>query len=130
MLSFGHMFSKNGLPPDPKKVEALRCVAPPYNASEVCSPLSSAAFCSRFIKGFATITRPLRQLTCAGAKWQCPDGEQHSFECLKDVLSEKSTLAYYDRQKPISIFVDGIPVGLGAVLTQEDPPTKETTPLH
>ena len=57
MLFFGHVFSEKGMSADPKKVEALQNVAPPINASEVRSLLSSAAFCSRFIKDFALITR-------------------------------------------------------------------------
>ena len=130
MLFFGHVFSENGLSPDPKKVEALQRVAPPTNASEVRSLLSSASFCSRFIKDFAGITRPLRRLTCAGVKWLWSEAEQYSFESLKAALSAKTTLAYYDPNKPISIFLDGSPVGLGAVLTQEDLSTKETTALH
>ena len=70
MLFFGRVFSEKGMLPDPKKVEALQNVAPPTNAPEVRSLLSSAAFCSRFIKDFALITRPLRQLTCDGTRWQ------------------------------------------------------------
>ena len=60
MLFFDHVFSEKGMSPDPKKVEALQNVVPPTNVSEVQSLLSSAAFCSRFIKNFALITRPLR----------------------------------------------------------------------
>ena len=115
MLFFGHVFSENGLSPDPKKVEALQRVAPPTNVSEVRSLLSSAAFCSRFVKDFAVITRPLRQLTCKGVKWQWTEAEQYSFESLKAALFVKTTLAYYDPEKPTSVFVDGSPVGLGAV---------------
>ena len=73
---------------------------------------------------------PLRQLTCKGVKWQWSEKEQHSFESLKAALSVKTTLAYYDPEKPTSIFVDGSPVGLGAVLTQEDTLTKEVTPIY
>ena len=72
MLFFGHVFSEKGMSPDPKKVEALENVAPP-----------TAAFCSRFIKDFALITRTLRQLTCDGARWQWTQEEQLSFERLK-----------------------------------------------
>ena len=86
MLFFGHVFSENCMSPDPKKVEALQNVAPPTNASEVRSLLSSAAFCSRFIKDFALILRPLRQLICDGAKWQRTQEEQLSFERLKAAL--------------------------------------------
>ena len=130
MLFFGHVFSEKGMSPDPKKVEALQNIAPPINASEVRSLLSSAAFCSRFIKDFALITRPLRQLTCDGTRWQWTQEEQLSFERLKEALSTKTTLGYFDPKKPTSIFVDGSPIGLGAVLTQEEESSKEVTPLH
>ena len=130
MLFFGHVFSEKGMSPDPKKVEALQNVVPPTNVSEVRSLLSSAAFCSRFIKNFALITRPLRQLTCNGVKWQWTEEEQSSFERLKAALSTKTTLGYFDPKKPTSIFVDGSPIGLGAVLTQKDVSTNEVTPLH
>ena len=130
MLFFGHVFSGEGISPDPKKVEALRNAAPPTNVTEVRSLLSSAAFCSRFIKDFAMITKPLRQLTCDGAKWQWTAIEQSSFERLQAALSTKTTLGYFDPNKPTYIFVDGSPVGLGAVLTQMNESTKEVIPLY
>ena len=130
MLFFGHVFSDKGMSPDPRKVEALQNAAPPTTTAEVRSLLSSAAFCSRFIKDFAVITRPLRLLTCDGAKWQWTEEEQSSFERLKAALSTKTTLGYFDPEKPTTIFADGSPIGLGAVLTQEDLPFKEVTPLH
>ena len=130
MLFFGHVFSDKGISPDPRKVEALQSVAPPTNVTEVRSLLSSAAFCSRFIRDFAVITRPLRQLTCEGVKWQWTEAEQSSFERLQAALSTKTTLGYFDPEKPTSIFVNGSPVGLGAVLTQKKEATNEVTPLH
>ena len=130
MLFFGHVLSKKGMSPDPKKVEALQNVAPPTNPSEVQSLLSSTAFCSQVIKDFALVTRPLRQLTCDGARWQWTQEEQLSFECLKAALLTKTTLGYFNPKKPTSIFIDGILIGLGAILTQEKESSKEVTPLH
>ena len=131
MLFFGHVFSEKGMSPDLKKVEALQNVLhQPTNTSEVRSLLSSAAFCSQFIKDFALITRPLQQLTCDGARWQWTQEEQLSFERLKAALSTKTTLGYFDPKKPTSIFIDGNPIGLGAVLTQEEESSKEVIPLH
>ena len=109
--------------PDPRKVEALRNDAPLINVSEVRSLLNCAAFCSRFI-------RPLWEPTCDGVKWQWTDEEQSSFEWLKAALSTKTTLGYFDPKKPTSIFVDGSPIGLGAVQTNKDVSTNELTPLH
>ena len=105
MLFFGHVFFEKGMSPDPKKVQALQNVVPPTNVSEVRSLFSSAAFCSRFIKNFALITRPLRQLTCNGVKWQWTEEEQSSFECLKAALSSKPTLGYFDPKKSLSMVV-------------------------
>ena len=109
--------------PDPRKVEALQNDAPLINVSEVRSLLNCAVFCSRFI-------RPLREPTCNGVKWQWTDEEQSSFEWLKAALSTKTTLGYFDPKKPTSIFVDGSPIGLGAVQTNKDVSTNELTPLH
>ena len=39
-------------------------------------------------------------------------------------------MRYFDPKKRTSIFVDGSPIGLGAVLTQEEESSKEVTPLH
>ena len=90
MLFYGHIFSGEGMSPDQKKVEALQSVNAPKNVTEVRSLLSSAAFCSRFIKDFATITRPLRKLVCDGVPWKWGEQEQHSFEHLKTALSTKT----------------------------------------
>ena len=78
----------------------------------------------------ALITRRLRQLTCDGTRWLWTQEEQLSFERLKEALSTKTTLGYFDPKKLTSIFVDGSPIGLGAVLTQEEESSKEVTPLH
>lgn len=90
-------------------------------------------FCSILFKIYQRLCnhhQTLRQLTCAGAKWQWTEEEQLSFEHLKTALSTKTTLGYFDPKKPTTIFVDGSPIGLGAVLTQEDMLTKEVTPIH
>ena len=62
--------------------------------------------------------------------WKWTQEEQSSFECLKEASLVKTTLGYFNPKKSTSIFVDGSPVGLGAVLTQEDELTKEVIPLH
>ncbi|XP_061176120.1 uncharacterized protein K02A2.6-like [Saccostrea echinata] len=60
---FGFIFSENGISADPKKVEAIKHAENPRNASEMRSFLGMANYCARFIKDFATISQPLRELT-------------------------------------------------------------------
>ena len=103
MLFFGHVFSISGISPDPKKIEALQTVSPPKNVTEVRSLLSSASFSSRFIKDFATITRPLRKLTCKDQVWTWEAEQQNSFDQLKTALSKEVTLGYFDPGKNLSI---------------------------
>jgi transposase InsO family protein len=129
MLFFGHQFSASGISPDPKKVADLKAISPPTNVTEVRSLLSSASFCSRFIKDFAIITRPLRRLTCKDVPWTWGEDEQSALDKLRSALSEKTTLSYFDPESPTIVFVDGSPVGLGAVLTQKTA-NSEIHPLH
>ena len=120
ILFFGHIFDKKGMTPDPKKVEALQMTEAPSNASEVRSFLSSVAFCSRYIPNFATITAPLRRLTCKDQKWQWTEVEENSLKEMKQALLSSGTLGYFDINKETVVYVDGSPVGVGAVLTQKD----------
>ena len=59
---YGHIFTKEGISPDPEKVQALHEAAQPTNQSEVRSFLGLAQCCSDFIDNFATMTEPLREL--------------------------------------------------------------------
>ncbi|XP_014678888.1 PREDICTED: uncharacterized protein K02A2.6-like [Priapulus caudatus] len=106
MLFFGHQFSAKGISPDPKKVADLKAITPPASVTEVKSLLSSASFCSRFIKDFAIITKPLRRLTCKDVPWTWGKEEQSALEKLQAALSEKTTLSYFDPEKPTTLFVD------------------------
>ena len=88
--------SADGMKPDPEKVDTVRFMDPPTNVSEVCSFVSMAAFLSRFIPKFSSITAPLRHLTEKNAKWKWSEEEQSAFEFVQDNISEHTTLSYYD----------------------------------
>lgn len=129
ILFFGHIFDKKGMSPDPKKVEALVKTETPSNPTEVRSLLSAVAFCSRFIPNFSTITAPLRRLTCKDREWKWSDEEDKALNELKDSLENSKTLGFFDVNKETVLYVDGSPVGVGAVLTQKDE-KGDTTPIY
>ena len=95
---FGQIFSEEGTRPDPKGVEDLQNVSEPHNASEVGSLLGMANYSHKYIKEFATITAPLRELTNKNVcvKWE----RKHSaaFEKLKE--------------KPVILIIDASPIGI------------------
>ena len=119
---FGYNFSADGVSPDPKKVQALHEAKEPKNCSEVRSFLGLAQYSARFIKGFATLTQPLRDLTRKHSTWKWEEAEANSFQCVKDSLSSTAVTAYFDPTKFTEVFVDASPVGLAGILSQDGRP--------
>ena len=119
---FGFQFSAKGISPSPSKVQALRDSAPPNNPSEVRSFLGMAQYSARFIKDFATTSEPLRRLTHKNAKWQFGPKEMTSFNCIRNSLTDVASNAYFDPAKDTVVLVDASPVGISAILTQNDRP--------
>jgi transposase InsO family protein len=118
----GHRFGKDGLSPDPRKVEALHAASEPISAAEVRSFLGLAQYCGRFIDNYATLTAPLRELTKQDASWDWSDRHKQAFQDVKDALSTTATTAYFDPSKETTMLVDASPVGLAAVLSQDSKP--------
>ena len=116
---YGYAFSAEGMKADEKKVQAIKETATPKTVSELRSFLGLVNYVSRFIKDFATIAAPLRDLTKKSTKWTWTDQHQAAFDSLKEALTSKSVVAYFDPKKSTEIIVDASPVGLGAILTQK-----------
>ncbi|KAL9962009.1 hypothetical protein ACROYT_G031061 [Oculina patagonica] len=62
---------------------------------------------------------PLRQLTRKGVAFKWDKDQQKAFKTLKERLASAETLAYYDKDARTRVIADASPVGLGAVLAQE-----------
>ena len=60
---FGLIVSKDGIKPDPSKVDALRTMTEPKSKDDVRSMLSMASASRMFIEDFSKIMAPLRELT-------------------------------------------------------------------
>ena len=119
---FGYIFSAKGISPAPSKVNALKSASLPRNASEIRSFLGMAQYSSRFIYDYATISEPLRKLTHKDATWKFGPKERHSFNAIRNALQESATNAYFDPTKKTEVLVDASPVGIAAILTQDDKP--------
>ena len=117
---FGHIFSSDGISPDPKKVQDIKNAPQPTNAKEMRSLLGLANYCSRYIPGLASITEPLRDLTKKNTTWQWTPNHTKALDQLKYTLSHNAVNTYYDMNKHTELIVDASPVGLGAVLAQHD----------
>ena len=115
----GYLLSTRGIGPTESKVEAVVNAREPESVAEVRSFMGLVNFSAKFIPNLATVSEPLRQLTRKGVTFKWGEKQQEAFKALKETLASAETLAYYDKDAKTRVIADASPVGLGAVLVQE-----------
>lgn len=115
----GHVVSADGIKPDPKKCEAIKATPPPENVSDLRSFLRTCGYVAKFIPNYANIVEPLWKLTRTSEKWSWGTEQMKAFEALKKALSSESALACFRLDAPTYLVTDASPVGLGAILLQD-----------
>ena len=115
----GHVLSARGIGPADVKVKAVVEAREPKNAAEVRSFLGLVNFTARFIPDLSTVSAPLRRLTKNGEPFVWDHEEQQSFDELKKRLASAEILGYFDKNAQTKVIADASPVGLGAVLVQQ-----------
>ena len=121
MTYMGEVLTGDGLQVSKKRVEAIVSAPRPQNQSEVRSFLGSAQFCAKFVPGFSTISSPLWELTCTGKPWRWGTKEEGAFDQIKTLLTNAPVMAYFTQDAKTRLVTDASPVGLGAILEQEQP---------
>ena len=117
---FGQQFTKDGLQPDPKKVQAVVNCEPPQSKEETRSFLGMTGYLSDFIPGYASIAAPLRELTRKDIKFRWGTRENQAFESLKKAIAAEKTMAYFDPKRPIMVRTEAsFNEGLAAALFQK-----------
>ena len=117
---YGFIFGKKGVSPDHKKIDAIKNMERPTNPKEVRSFLGMTNYIARFIPQYADVTKPLRDLTRKSTEWKWDKAQEQAFIKLKDQVQKTQTMAYFDEKSKTEVIVDASPVGLGAILAQED----------
>ena len=136
----GHIVSRDGIEPDPAKVEKVNNWPRPTTPEEVRQFLGFIGYYRKFIKDFAKIARPLTDLMPAPKKtkkcktrskesttstWIWGKTQEDAFQQLKSRLSCKPILGFPNYSKPFELHTDASMVGLGAVLYQEQSDKKK-----
>ena len=117
---YGLHFSAGGMSIQQQKLEALLNAAQPKTPSEVKSLLGLANYCTRFINNLSTIIKPLQELCKPKTPFAWTQEHDESLSAFKNALSNQE-VSYFDGAWNTIVTVDASPVGLGAILTQEDP---------
>ena len=74
------------------------------------------------MKNLADHTVSLRELLRQDVEFQWSDHHMEAFEKTKNVVSEDTTLLFYDRNKPITLQVDASSRGLRATIIEDGRP--------
>ena len=74
----------------------------------------------QFIKGFASIARPLHDIVKKDQKWDWTKKQKEAFRRLKEQFMREPVLAAPDLNKKMRIEVDASDYTMGGVLSMED----------
>jgi len=114
----GSIVSKEGIAPDPAKVEAVVSWPIPTSLTEIRSFTALAAYYREFVKGFAAIAKPLFELTQKDRPFVWTSRQQNAFEQLKKCLTEAPVLTAPLECGQYFLDTDASDTALGAVLQQ------------
>lgn len=115
----GHLLSARGIGPTQGKVEAVTEARQQESAAEIRSFLGLVNFCAKFIPDLATVSEPLRKLTRKDIHFSWGKEQEAAFDELKKRLAKSENLGYFNINARTRVITNASPVGLGAVLTQE-----------
>jgi hypothetical protein len=115
----GHLVSRDGTSPDPKKVEAAMKLLPPRTITEVRAFLGLVGYYRRFISSYSLIAKPLNLLTQKEVPFVWGTMQQAAFEKLKACLLKAPILTRPDPQKPFILDTDFQKYAIAAVLSQK-----------
>jgi len=101
----------------------------PRNVADERSLLGMLNYNSRFIANYASLTKPLCRLTCAGMPWEWGEKEQQAFTELKNNLCENIKTAYFDPNRRSVVHADAGPTAISGMLSQLDESTGQLRPI-
>ena len=117
---------------DAKAIRAIRDAAFPQTPTQMKSFLGCCNVYRRFVKSFATISSPLSDMLKKDSEtdWDQPiiptEVQQEAFNTLKQKMVEPPILALPKPGRPYMIDCDASKYGIGAVLLQQQDPSKPT----
>ena len=122
----GQLVSKSGVTIDDDKIQAIRDLPRPADATGVRSFVGAVNYFRQYIPGYAELCAPLTELTKKKVTWDWTPACEDAFQALKAKLCEKPVLAMPDFSPGHNVFrlhTDWSKVAIGAVLLQKDKKT-------
>ena len=116
----GHVVTGHTIAPDPEKIRAVASWRVPASTTEVRRFLGFANFFRRFVKGYASIARPLEELTGKYSRFSWGQQHQAAFVKLRNALLSAPVLKLANIEKPFRVMTDASDIAISGVLLQCD----------
>jgi hypothetical protein len=121
----GHVINREGILPDPEKIEKVKNFPRPKTVTNIRSFLGLASYYRKFIENFSRIAKPMNHLVKKKVPFVWTQEQEDAFNTLKQALISEPILQYPDFNKTFYLMTDGSAKGYGAVLSQLDENGKE-----
>ena len=116
---YGHCWLKQGISPDPKKIEALNHMNFPPDKETMRSFLGMVNFLNQYSALSAHLTAPLSALTHQAVDYQPHKEHYDNFNRLKMEVSNMRALPFFDVNAETTLQTDASKKGLGACIIQK-----------
>lgn len=119
LLFLGHIISKDGIKPNPAKLESIKSFAIPQNQKQIKQFLGLTGYYRKMIPGYAKIAKPLTAALRTDARIDLSNKDYiESFETLKSLLQNEPILQLPDFKKQFILTTDASNYAIGSVLSQ------------
>lgn len=125
----GYEIGEHGIRPGKEKTKAVDSFPTPRNVREVRQFIGLAGYFRKFIRNFASIARPLTDLTRKDKEWCWKSDQQDAFLKLKAALVERPVLGIYDPKYVTHLHTDASKYGFGGILLQKKDDNDRMKPI-
>ena len=106
VMFFGCVYEKNGVWPDPAKVEVIQMMPAPTCLQEQQEFLGLVTYLSKFIQGQSDLQEPLWAFTKKDAQFEWSPSHKWCFNIIKNSISKTAMLQYVNTNTPVALQVD------------------------
>ena len=119
---FGHVWSSQGISPDPKKINSILQMEFPGDKDTMHSFLGLVNFLNRYSPKLTDLCAPLRSLLLKDSHYKPTEIHRRAFQDIKEEFRNKIILPYFSKEEQSILQTDASKKGFGAVLIQQGKP--------
>ncbi|UYV77576.1 K02A2.6-like [Cordylochernes scorpioides] len=118
----GHMISKNGIDPEPNKVDKVINLKKPEDKKSLQRVMGLYNYLGKFIPNLAASTSNIRGILKKNLVWHWGPRQDTEFHHIKECVRNAPSLGHYDKTKTLVLQCDASKDAMGAALLQENRP--------